>query len=238
MYVKIDMVMVMEDIKQFKRMLVYERSILQEEISQLDQQLAGYKNICGTIVIKKIKGKLYYYRQWKEEGRLRTKSLGPVKPGIIAQEENALQQKQNLEEERRKKLELLEQLEQSIKRADRQLEKEPLLEDYTFEVYWKDEISARVYVRGAEVKVARFIDHPVHQLFAKEKMSRHQLNRILESRCWERERPDIQEILAYRGLKYYRPLDIVRKTHGVSYNDYIWFRFPGEKITSKDVLVR
>ena len=40
------------------------------------------------------------------------------------------------------------------------------------------------------------------------------------------------------GLTEYKPLDIVRKTHGVSYNDFLWFRFPGENISSKDVLVR
>ena len=237
-YVTINVVMKMENMKQFRRMLMYEKTFLQNSIDKLDQQLRNYEDIQGTIIIKKIKGRLYYYRQWTEEGRLRSKSLGPVGPGSVAEEEKKLLQKKELEEQRREKLELLTQLEQSLKRVDHQLEKEALLEDYTFEVYWKDEISARVYVRGKEVKVARFIEHPVHQLFAREKMSRHQLNRILESRCWDRGRPDIQELLEYRGLKHYRPLDIVRKTHGVSYNDYLWFRFPGEKLTSKDVLVR
>ena len=39
-------------------------------------------------------------------------------------------------------------------------------------------------------------------------------------------------------LSEYNPYEIVKHTHGVSYNDFIWFRFPGEKLTSKDVLVR
>ena len=68
--------------------------------------------------------------------------------------------------------------------------------------------------------------------------TRYQLGRILELRCWDKQRSDITEILAHLGLKEYNPYEIVRKTHGVSYNDYIWFRFPGEKLTSKDVLVR
>ncbi len=68
--------------------------------------------------------------------------------------------------------------------------------------------------------------------------TRYQLGRILELRCWDKQRSDITEILAHLGLKEYNPYEIVRKTHGVSYNDYIWFRFPGEKRTSKDVLVR
>ena len=69
-------------------------------------------------------------------------------------------------------------------------------------------------------------------------MTRYQLNRILELRCWERDRADINELLENIGLQEYNPQEIVRKTHGVSFNDYIWIRFPGEKLTSKDVLVR
>ena len=51
-------------------------------------------------------------------------------------------------------------------------------------------------------------------------------------------RADIGEKLTNLGLKEYNPYEIVKRTHGVSYNDFIWFRFPGEKLTSKDVLVR
>jgi len=69
-------------------------------------------------------------------------------------------------------------------------------------------------------------------------MTRFQLGKIMEMRCWEKGRPDINEILNHLGLSEYNPYEIVRKTHGVSYNDFIWFRFPGEKLTSKDVLVR
>ena len=129
-------------------------------------------------------------------------------------------------------------LETFVKSLEREREKESLLKDYTFEVYWKDEITARVYVKGGRVTVSRYVEHPLKQLFADKNMTRYQLNKILELRCWDRNRADIDEILRHLGLKYYNPYEIVRKTHGVSYNDYIWFRFPGEKLTSKDVLVR
>ena len=46
----------------------------------------------------------------------------------------------------------------------------------------------------------------------------------------EKERPDIMEILKNIGLSEYNPYEIVKHTHGVSYNDFIWFRFPGEKL--------
>ena len=113
-----------------------------------------------------------------------------------------------------------------------------ILEDYSFEVYWKDELTASVRVEGKDVLVSRYTDHPLRQLFASEKMTRPQLNRILELRCWDRGRDDINELLAHLGLTEYNPREIVKKTHGVSWNDFIWFRFPGEKLTGKDVLVR
>ena len=112
------------------------------------------------------------------------------------------------------------------------------MDNFSFEVYWKDELTAKVHVKGNAVNVSRFTDNPAKQLFAEKKMTRFQLGKIFELRCWERERADINDILEYLGLKEYNPYEIVKKTHGVSYNDYIWFRFPGENITCKDVLVR
>ena len=117
-------------------------------------------------------------------------------------------------------------------------EKDRIIEDYSFEVFWKDDITASVNVHGDKVRVMRYVRHPLKQLFAEDVMTRYQLNRILEMRCWDRRREDIDEILVHLGLKEYNPYEIVRKTHGVSWNDYIWFRFPGEKLTSRDVLVR
>lgn len=116
--------------------------------------------------------------------------------------------------------------------------KKRIVEDYSFEVLWKDDITASVSVQGDKVRVIRYIRHPLKQLFADDIMTRYQLNRIFEMRCWDRGREDIDKILARLGLEEYNPYEIVKKTHGVSWNDYIWFRFPGEKLTSKDVMVR
>lgn len=113
-----------------------------------------------------------------------------------------------------------------------------MLKDYSFEVFWRDELTARVSVQGSRVHVSRYCIHPLKQLFAKEEMTRYQLNRILEMRCFEKERADVPQILDRLGLKEYNPYEFVKKTHGVSYNDYIWFRFPEENLTAKDVLVR
>lgn len=229
----------MEDLKQLKRLLSYEKEIVQDRIVQINRELAQLENVQKTIIIKNISGKCYYYNQWQENKKLRYKSLGPVTPGAIADYEQKILKKTELETELNTKRELLSCLEETLARISREISKSrKIINSYTFEVYWKDEITARVYVKEKDVIVSRFTEHPLKQLFAENKMTRYQLNRILELRCWDRGRADINDLLKNIGLTEYNPQEIVRKTHGVSFNDYIWIRFPGEKLTSKDVLVR
>lgn len=229
----------MEDLEQLKRVLSYEKGIAQNRIDQINRELAQLDNVQGTIIIKNIGGKCYYYNQWQENKKLRYKSLGPVAPGLIAEYEQKILRKNELKDELNTKTELISCLEGTLSRISKDINKRrKMINHYTFEVYWKDEITARVYVKEKEVIVSKFTDHPLKQLFAEKKMTRYQLNQILELRCWERGRADINDLLKNIGLTEYNPQEIVRKTHGVSFNDFIWIRFPGEKLTSKDVLVR
>lgn len=229
----------MEDLEQLKRVLSYEKGIAQNRIDQINRELAQLDNVQGTIIIKNIGGKCYYYNQWQENKKLRYKSLGPVAPGLIAEYEQKILRKNELKDELNTKTELISCLEGTLSRIFKDINKRrKMINHYTFEVYWKDEITARVYVKEKDVIVSKFTDHPLKQLFAEKKMTRYQLNQILELRCWERGRADINDLLKNIGLTEYNPQEIVRKTHGVSFNDFIWIRFPGEKLTSKDVLVR
>ena len=59
------------------------------------------------------------------------------------------------------------------------------------------------------------------------------LGELLETRCWERSRADIKELLNKIGLEEYEPIEIVKRTFGVSYNDSIWFKFGDNNITWK-----
>lgn len=52
----------------------------------------------------------------------------------------------------------------------------------------------------------------------------------MRSRCFEESRPDKKELLESLGLTQYSPLDIVRKTHGHTNRDDLWFRFEGENL--------
>ena len=207
-------------------------------MTEYQKKLEQLQERKSNIIIKKINGDLYYYSQHRENGKVVSKYLGAVKPGSIVDEEKKQMQISDLSE-KVKNLKLdIESLEQMIKCYIKRKKQDSILDNFSFEVYWKDEITARVYVKKKNVIVSRFSDNPGRQLFAEKKMTRYQLGKILELRCFEKGRPDIDEILKHLGLKEYNPYEIVRKTHGVSHNDFIWFRFPGENITSKDVLVR
>lgn len=209
--------------------------------SELSEAQAHYTSIAGekrSIIIKKIHGELYYYVQWRQGEKVKSRFLSAVAPGAIAKEER-LQSEISAWDRKISELKLnLENVDRLITYLEKYRKKEKLVEKFSFEVYWKDEITARVYVREKDVIVSRFSGNPLKQLFASDKMTRYQLGQIFEMRCPERGRPDINELLSGMGLAEYNPYEIIKKTHGVSYNDYIWLRFPGEEITSKDVLVR
>ena len=228
----------MKDINMIYTDLLQQKKEAVERLVEYQKKLDQLQEKKSNITIKKINGELYYYAQHRENGKVVSKYLGPVNPGSIADEEKKQMQIADLAE-KVKKLKLdIESLEQMIKCLVKRKKQDTILDNFSFEVYWKDDITARVYVKGKNVTVSRFTDNPGKQLFSEKKMTRYQLGKIFEMRCWEKERADINEILENLGLKEYNPYEIVRKTHGVSYNDYIWFRFPGEELSSKDVLVR
>ena len=228
----------MSEIDQIYKELMDEKKDIEQKLRIVDYELGLCDKENKAIIIKKVRGKLYYYEQWRQNRKVQSRYLAPVKPGIIYKEEEKILHKQELTQRKKALMEVEQNLKQMLKILERTQRKQKITEDFLFETYWKDEITARVRVQGAGIFVSRYTDHPVKQLFASEKMTRFQLMQILEMRCWDRNREDIQEILEYFGLKEYNPYEIVKRTHGVSYNDYNWFRFPGEKISSEDVLVR
>ena len=114
----------------------------------------------------------------------------------------------------------------------------PHLEDFSLEVWWKNRLTAKVHSEGTKVYVESTEKNPMKRLFPNMTLSRYQASEVLKMRCWDPGRPDIRELLAACGLTKYVPLDIVRKTHGVSYNDFLWIKFPGEDLRAEDVLVR
>lgn len=111
-------------------------------------------------------------------------------------------------------------------------------DNLSFTCYWKDEPVSYVSVSGNKVRIKRFVDNPVKQIFYSDIIDLYRLTEILRARCWQEERADINKILNKLGIEYYDPLEIVKKTHGISYNDFLWFQFSGEFLHWKDVAPR
>jgi DNA-binding XRE family transcriptional regulator len=104
--------------------------------------------------------------------------------------------------------------------------------------FWKDEAVAYISIHDKKVRVQRFVNHPVKQIFSHDEMDIFRFSCILETRCWQRECKNIENYLKKLDLVYYDPLAIIKKTHGVSYNDFLWFKFNGENLQWRDVAPR
>lgn len=101
-------------------------------------------------------------------------------------------------------------------------------------VFWKDELTATLSIENNYVYIQKFTDNPMKQFFlAFDKIDIVKLSELLETRCWERERADINELLKKLNISDYDPIEIVKRTFGVSYNDSIWFKFEDSNITWK-----
>ena len=107
--------------------------------------------------------------------------------------------------------------------------------EFFMECYWKNEKTATVRLDAQYAYIDRHILHPVKQIFYADKITRFEFGGILADRCWDKNRPDIKELLSLIGLDEYNPYEICKRTHGKMYQDSIWFRFPGEILTYEEV---
>lgn len=103
------------------------------------------------------------------------------------------------------------------------------------ECYWKDEKTATVRLDEKYAYITRHILHPVKQIFYSDQISRYEFGDILQDRCWDKNRPDIKDLLAKIGLNEYNPYEICKRTHGKMAQDSIWFRFPGEILSYEEL---
>ena len=67
---------------------IYRQS--KQELEDIQQKLRMIEYELGTmdlhrksIITKSVKGKIYYYEQWRSEEKVNSKYLAPVQPGII-----------------------------------------------------------------------------------------------------------------------------------------------------------
>ena len=104
-----------------------------------------------------------------------------------------------------------------------------------FSVYWGDEKTADVHFEENHAVVTRYTTNPAKQIFYKDEIPLFEIGGIMESRCWDRNRDNLEKYLFKLGLTEFNPYKICRKTHGVMFQDRIWFKYKGEQLTWEDV---
>jgi len=113
-----------------------------------------------------------------------------------------------------------------------------VMEDYAFTVMNKDRKITDVEIKNNKVNVIKYSMQMDEQPFYGGPVDLERVYLFLESRCMDRNRDCLDEYLDWLGLDEYNPYKIVKKTHGVMWEDFFWLRFPGEDITWKDVRIR
>ncbi|WP_211222600.1 hypothetical protein [Paenibacillus daejeonensis] len=108
-----------------------------------------------------------------------------------------------------------------------------------FEVLEHDRVIAKVQLDYRNQTVQVWQDESISPVFlpfpAKQKVQVSDVLDYFESRCFPRTRHHREKVLQALGLREYVPTDIVKKTHGVLYDDYVWIRFAGEELRCVDV---
>ncbi|MBP3718058.1 MAG: hypothetical protein J6I58_00895 [Eubacterium sp.] len=179
----------MNEIEELNKQYLAMYDNYKSKLVQIDEELDNIGRYRSSIVIKKIKGNLYYYEQWREDGKIKSRCIGKMLPGIIADTEERIKRREELLKKYAEITRIMTHLSRNIN--DTQREDLYELEDYSFEVFWKNELSARVSAKGKNVHVSRYIIHPVKQLFSADYISRNQLNMVLKLRCFEEGRSDV-----------------------------------------------
>lgn len=112
------------------------------------------------------------------------------------------------------------------------------MENFSFDVMYKTEKCATVDIINNVAHIKKYSPNPIHCMFNQDNIPVFKVLERLESRCWPRDRQNIQELLAHIGLTEYNILGIIRKTHGLMRNDYTWIRFSDENISYNDIKIR
>ena len=114
------------------------------------------------------------------------------------------------------------------------------LEPYSFTVLWKNQRTAEITISADRkfVDYKKYTDEIPLAPFAFDDPTVEQVFDFIKSRCMDERRVQLEEYLNDLGLNEYNPYEIVKITHGVMFEDYMWFRFPEEALSWEDVRAR
>ena len=109
------------------------------------------------------------------------------------------------------------------------------MEDITFDVYNKRDLLSHVEVKNNEVSVINYTDSKLFTPFLIDNVNAGTVMTFFTNRWIEKTRPDFNERLSELGLDEYDPIEVVKLTHGLRFEDYTWIKFDGEDITYEEL---
>lgn len=81
------------------------------------------------------------------------------------------------------------------------------------------------------VEIKKYSDVVYKMLFGGNNDTIERVYNFILERWIPEERPDVMDRLHDLGLTEYNPWEIIKKTHGVMRDDYLWIKFEGENLT-------
>lgn len=115
----------------------------------------------------------------------------------------------------------------------------PMIKNLNFQVMRENYPVATISIQnGRLAKVEKYTNEYYNQPFKYEPVTLEFVLDFLQSRAIQPDKQNIVQILERLGLDHYNTLEILRKTHGVDFDDFYWIKFEGENISYDDVRVR
>ena len=97
--------------------------------------------------------------------------------------------------------------------------------DTTFYVLDNGEKALRVTMYHDHAEVTHYKDSVMYPFYRRNQVPLGEVTGFIESRCFDKRRPDREELLAYLGLDEYDAWEIVRKTNGRMAHDHLSIAF-------------
>ena len=212
-------------------------SISKEKYIETGRRLYSYYSLLsdmkrGSITHKTKGDNTYYYLTYRDGKTVKTDYIGNADDSVCLVEAELKKRKQ-LEEDIKKTIDEREACEHALTYKGW-----CLAGKYDFSLYYDDLLVADVFSDENEVHINRYEKSPGMQLFYKDEMTRYELGEILESRCWDSHRENIDAYLGRLKLNNYDPYEICKRTHGIMLQDLFWMKFLGEKFDGRRLLRR
>ncbi len=108
----------------------------------------------------------------------------------------------------------------------------------SFYIMDKNRRICKVIISGLKVTLEKYSEAKIDKQFPTDTPTIEEVYEWIEDRCFPESRANKNELLEAMGLSLYEPLEIVKITHGLLHEDYIWILWEGEEVQYEDIKIR